>query len=280
MDITLAKTPLHPNFGLKISGQDVSRFNGAQIEDIRRDLDTYGMLLFPRQTLEDHELGDFCMTVGAGKLDESARKVSHSRQYKKVSYLTNLRDDEGNPLGFSGNTTDLWHSDQEFRLNPATLASLYCIVPSPVGGSTSFASTKLSNLHLEAEFIDEIRDLRSTRVPAYNHDNVDHIEVSHSLVLSSPHSGGEHLYASENLLRVVGMEPEASAALKEKLLAAILVDDNIYAHQWRMGDLMIYDNTQLLHRRDQFEGLRWLKATKIFAPPEVFAVPRGEVYQG
>jgi taurine dioxygenase len=53
--------------------------------------------------------------------------------------------------------------------------------------------------------------------------------------------------------------------------------DAIYAHEWRVGDLVLYDNAQLLHRREHFAGRRWLKGAKIFAPPDVFAVPDGRV---
>ncbi|OSC42513.1 TauD/TfdA family dioxygenase [Mycobacterium decipiens] len=40
-----------------------------------------------------------------------------------------------------------------------------------------------------------------------------------------------------------------------------------------MGDLILYDNAQLMHRREPFEGRRWLKTAKIFAPKDKFAVP-------
>jgi taurine dioxygenase len=60
------------------------------------------------------------------------------------------------------------------------------------------------------------------------------------------------------------------------LLDVVLRPENIYSHPWQMGDLIIYDNSQLVHRRDEFNGIRWLKATKIFAPAQHFAVPDGE----
>jgi taurine dioxygenase len=39
-----------------------------------------------------------------------------------------------------------------------------------------------------------------------------------------------------------------------------------------MGDMVIYDNAQLLHRREAFSGMRWLKATRSYAPAGRFAI--------
>ena len=33
---------------------------------------------------------------------------------------------------------------------------------------------------------------------------------------------------------------------------------HIYQHKWRMGDMLIYDNAQFLHKPDAYEGIRFL----------------------
>ena len=203
--------------------------------------------------------------------------MSLAADRRLVAYLTNLKDEAGHGLGFGGADTDYWHSNQEFRRAPATLASLYCLIPSPKGGATSFATTAVEHLDLPAELLERLRPLRSTRRPAPTHDNAEHVEVSHPVIMTSPILGKDLLYVSENLIRFVGVEAGESARLKASLLARILDPANVYSHAWRMGDLIVYNNTQLLHRREAFEGIRWLKATKIFAPRAFFAVPQGEV---
>ena len=40
-----------------------------------------------------------------------------------------------------------------------------------------------------------------------------------------------------------------------------------------MGDLILYDNGQTLHRRNAFTGHRLMKATRVFLAPEEFPVP-------
>jgi taurine dioxygenase len=268
---------LHPCFGLEINEFDVRALDGRQVDSIRRLLAQHGFLAITRQSLTDDDLVLFGATVGNGNLERSARTISHARDCPYVSYLTNLMDEHGHPLGFAGNDTDFWHSDQEFRESPATLAALYCEMPATSGGSTSFASTELGHLGVTETEADRLSALWSTRRPAATHDNVKHVEVAHPVVLRSPTTDARFLYHSENTLRFLGLPEMESQRLKSELLQAILAADNIYSHSWRRGDLVLYDNTQLLHRREAFMGDRWLKATKIFAPPDLFAVPPGEV---
>src|SRR4030095_11958224 len=251
----MKKTPLVQNFGLEITDVDLSELTDDALRDVLSDLAADGLLLFRKQVLDDQALYAFSLRIGA--LEEPARKIVHSPDNSGVGYLTTLLNPEGKPLGFGGNSTDYWHSDQEYRQNPATLATLYCLIAPRTGGTTSFASTLVRNLRLPHEVLSRLAGRRAEAIAA-----------------ATP----EHIaYVSGNTVRFVGLPASEGETLKATVMASILRPENIYAHRWRMGDLILYDNTQLLHRRDAFEGIRWLKATKIFAPAERFAVPRGLV---
>jgi len=270
-----SRSPLHPRFGLKVDDVDLTALNRSMIEELKKALAEHGILLFRDQVLSEDQYEAFSRQIGDGRLEMSARRISHSQNRPYVSQLTNFRAETGEPLGFGGNDTDYWHSDQEFRETPASLAALYCKVPSPVGGQTSFAGTAVRHLGVKASTLDRIRHLWSTRVPASTHDNVDHIEVRHPVVLRSPIDGREFLYHSENTRRFIGLDDITGRALKRELLDLILNPQNIYRHDWRAGDLLVYDNTQVVHRREAFEGNRWLQGTKIFASSELFIRPDG-----
>ena len=275
----MQRNRLHPHFGLEIAGIDVTRARESVFEKLRQFIVQYGFVVLRRQLLDDHQLVAFSQSIGNGQLEESARRISHSPEVALVSNLTNLKVDGVRTLGFGGSDTDFWHSDQEFRKNPATLASLYCLIPPLTGGATSFACTVAEQIGIPEALLDLLRTTRSTRFPAPTHDNVAHIEVSHPAVLRNPVDQRESVYISENALHFSGFDENAGQALKQQVLNYILAEDNIYRHEWRMGDLVVYDNTQLLHRREAFEGPRWLKGTKIFASLEWFAVPRGELVE-
>ncbi|XIG73016.1 hypothetical protein C1N81_05835 [Streptomyces sp. SGAir0957] len=97
--------------------------------------------------------------------------------------------------------------------------------------------------------------------------------------LTSPRGGAEYAYVSENTERFIGLSEDEGQEIKEGILARILHASNVYSHEWRMGDFVVYDNAQVVHRRELFEGNRWIKGTKIFAPAEYFAIPAGEVVE-
>jgi taurine dioxygenase len=273
----MAASRLHPRFGLEIRSRDVRQSSAADIDEIRDLLRQFGVLLFRDQVLTDEDLYRFSTAIGDGRMGESADRIALSAANAAISNLTNLHDDQQRPLGFGRNDTDYWHSDQEYRQSPATLASLYCLIPAERGGITSFATTRVAALNMAGEVLERLRELKSTRRPARTHDNVDHIEVAHPVVLRDPIDGSEQLYVSELLVRFPGVTDDEGRALKQAILDRVLHEENIYHHEWRMGDLLLFDNAQLTHRREAFEGIRWLKATKIFAPRGKFAVPEGEI---
>lgn len=269
--------PLHRAFGASIGDVDLNDAGGADLAKIREALARHSLLLFPRQSLSDAALLRFSRLLGDGQLEQPARCVSLSAQDACLANLTNLLDEHGRALGYGGKHTDYWHSDQEFRERPASLGLLYCVLPTLAGGETSFASTRLADLELDADDLRLLPGLRSTRRPAPNHDNAPNIEVSHQVIMRNPLTGNKSVYVSENVLQFNGLHPDHGAQLKRRLLDSIVRPGNIYCHQWQAGDLLIYDNTQLLHRREAYEGPRWLKATKIFPLPTHFAAPHGNV---
>ncbi|KYW87223.1 hypothetical protein AUF42_02205 [Francisella hispaniensis FSC454] len=232
---------------------------------MKKLLTYYPLIIIKRQCLSDEQLIRFAKQIGNGKLEESARNISLSKQRRYVAYLTNLKTLKNDLLGFPENTTDYWHSDQEFRVDPASISILHCIIPPKHNtGATSFASTLIDNLVLPKEILEKIKQLSSTRKPAYNHDNVPKIVVSHPVVLKS--NTGDSLYISENTIDFLdkGKKLEESEKIKDTLLKKILNPENIYSHFWDMGDLLLFDNSKLIHRREAFEGIRFLKGMKIY----------------
>lgn len=266
---------LHERFGAEIAGVDLRNISDGDVLELRRALASYGLLLFPDQELSEAEYERFARRIGNGQLELSARRISHGVENPHVSQLTNLVTDKGEARGFAGRDTDYWHSDQEFREHPASLAALYCRLPSREGGNTSFASTAVADLDLPPATIARLRDLWSTRIPASTHDNVARVEVAHPVILRRAHDGREFLYHSENTRRILDVDTEDSDALCEDLIGRIIAHDNIYGHAWRANDLLLYDNTQVVHRREAFEGDRWLLGAKIFAPDALFVIPDG-----
>lgn len=269
--IFMRVTSLGQGFGAKVDEIALHEIGDSALSDVLSLLEGWGMLVFPRQALDDRDLHAFATRIGI--LEESSRKVCLSPHFPAIGNLSNLRDDDGGRIGFASTTTDFWHSDQQHRENPATLAFLYCLVPAAAGGSTSFVSTDVDKTELDSDLIDRLAALRVVYEPASDHDNIPAVQVSQPALLKSPTSQRRFAYVSENAVGFVGLGEEGSAVLKRMVLEHLLDPSRVYSHQWSMGDLVLYDNAQLMHRREPFEGRRWLKTAKIFAPKDKFAVP-------
>src|SRR5262249_39782311 len=52
--------------------------------------------------------------------------------------------------------------------------------------------------------------------------------------------------------RVTGLSPEESEAVLAEVFAILYGADNVYAHEWRVGDLILWDNVALQHGRPDF----------------------------
>ena len=75
-------------------------------------------------------------------------------------------------------------------------------------------------------------------------------------------------------VRIEGMPKEEGDVLFQRLHDWIGRDEFVYAHRWRVGDVVFWDNTSVVHRRDAFPPTqrRFLKRTG-FHLPEELAVP-------
>ncbi|MBC8949229.1 MULTISPECIES: TauD/TfdA dioxygenase family protein [Xenorhabdus] len=264
--MSLIIEPIKGSFGAYITCQNVSALSSEEYKEIKLYLSKYALLIFKNQKMDDEVLVNFAKQIGSGKLEEPARKISLSDNRKYVAYLTNLRDSQGELLGFAGNDTDYWHSDQEFRVNPASVSILYGEVVQFSGGNTSFASTSVNHLAFTHDEVSVLSNLYSTRQPASSHDNVPHITVAHPVILENVQTKKRYVYVSENTIAFFRDEEilPNSDILKKSILDKILSPENIYSHQWEEGDLLLYDNSQLLHRRECFIGNRFIKGLKIY----------------
>jgi alpha-ketoglutarate-dependent taurine dioxygenase len=53
---------------------------------------------------------------------------------------------------------------------------------------------------------------------------------------------------STSAARVVGMHPADGHALLQRLMAHATQPQYVYRHEWRMNDLLVWDNTGTMHR--------------------------------
>jgi alpha-ketoglutarate-dependent taurine dioxygenase len=79
-------------------------------------------------------------------------------------------------------------------------------------------------------------------------------EAEHPVVVRHPDTGDEILYVSRGITRrIIGMERAESSALLKRLHLHATRPDQVYAHDWEVGDLIMFDTLGTMHRRDAWD---------------------------
>ena len=78
---------------------------------------------------------------------------------------------------------------------------------------------------------------------------------------------------------IVGMPRDQSDALIETLCQATERPEHIYEHEWRVGDLLIWDNRATLHARTDFDPAerRVLRRLALRGERPIPAIPQEKV---
>lgn len=173
--------------------------------------------------------------------------------------------DPDNPNAKYLPSNDFWHLDGFMDEVPARASIMSAHEVTDVGGETGFASTYAAYDDLSAaekEQFDELRVIHSMAkvqrlaypnpTPEQEADWARWSDREHPLVWKHD-SGRKSLVFGASAARIVGMDLAESRVLLADLERRATAPDLIYKHTWSVGDLVIWDNTGLLHRACEFD---------------------------
>ena len=160
----------------------------------------------------------------------------------------------------------LWHTDMSFMGNRATYSLLlgHEIPPDGAGGDTLFADMRAAYDTLPEKMKEMIDNLTVEHSiwhsrslagfpPATQEELDSRPPAHHKLVHVHPGSGRKALYIASHAARIVGWPDELGFGLIRALMAHATQDQFVYRHQWKLGDLLMWDNMQTMHRATDFE---------------------------
>jgi taurine dioxygenase len=248
--------------GAEITGVDLSREVASEtIERIRSAWLEHIVIVFRNQNLTDQELIRFGQYFGELHRVEYQDRERPSGVPTEIEIVSNIVED-GRPLGLLGNAEVAWHTDMSMWEEPASATILYGQeVPSHGGG------TRFCNLYLAYEELDEgiksrIRHRKSIHDSAYMADgNVragyEQIRdksqgpgARHPIVCTHPESGRESLYLGrKGYGYIVGLPVDESDTLLDALWEHMVQPRYVWEHQWRQGDVLMWDNRCTAHSR-------------------------------
>ena len=265
--MSLQTRPLHPTLACEIEGLPLwEPLDAATVAELRQLWSNWGVLVFRRQALSEAELAAFCALFGP--LERTVRSDWASPSVPEVTVLSNLKDGFGHPIGGLGDGELQWHSDQSYMVQPATGAALYALELPPEGGETFWVDLRAAYGAMPRRLRARLSGQRgifdyTKRLAGYGRDSDQHISeearaqtppVTHALVRAHPETGDRSLYLdSTTTVGIDGMDPISGPALLEEVYAAATRDEFVYAHEWRVGDLVLWDNGFTMHRRTPFE---------------------------
>jgi alpha-ketoglutarate-dependent taurine dioxygenase len=256
--------PTHATLGAVVTGVALRDLDDSAWRAIEDAWHTHGVLVFPDQHLTNDEQVAFSRRLG--RLERLAKSNTPTERVD-ISRLSNLRadgtlvTDENEPTArmLIGNMG--WHSDSSFRPVSAKASLLAAQTVPRAGGNTEFADMRAAYDALSDAVRQRLEGLVATHSYAYSQGKVGGLEavfspearaamvdVEHPLVRVHPATGRRSLFIGRHVYRIRGMDDTSAQALLEELLDFACRPPRVFAHEWRAGDLVLWDNRCVLHR--------------------------------
>lgn len=269
MPLTLRQ--IGPCFAAEASGIDITRpITPEQADEIHAAMNEYAVLVFREVPLTDETQMAFTLSLGPieAPVGTSLRKESEYRLAPTFADVSNLdqdnkpfeREDRRRLFGI-GNR--LWHSDSSFKPVPAKYSLLHARSIPSRGGETQFADMRTAYDALEEATKAEIEDLVCEHSQMYSRRQIGFTDftpeeqaklkpVRQTLVRTHPATGRKSLFLSSHAGEILGWPTPEALLLLRDLTEHATQREFVYSHQWRLNDLVIWDNRRTMHRARPF----------------------------
>ena len=260
-----------PCFAAEVEGLDLTGpLTPEDVAAVHAAMDEHAVLVFHDQPLTDEQQLAFTRSLGPIEhaIGTSLRAPDEYRLPTTFADVSNLdqhnqvfaRDDRRRLFAI-GNR--LWHSDSSFKVVPAKYSLLHARAIPSKGGNTEFADMRAAYDALDDETKKQIADLICEHSQIFSRLQLGFTDftddererfkpVRQRLVRTHPSTGRKSLYLASHAGAIVGWpRPEAMALLKD-LTEHATQRHFVYAHAWRVGDLVMWDNRRTMHRARPF----------------------------
>ncbi len=223
------------------------------------------VLRFRGQRLSDDDLMRFSHQFG--ELDwapvAAANDAPEGREY--VMVVSNVVEN-GVAIGQLGAYEAIWHTDMSYIAEPPMASALYSLEAPPSGGDTGFCNMYRALDTLPADLRRAVEgrvcrhdasrnsagELRRGFVDAA--DPSQTVGADHPIIRTHPATGRKALFLGRRRNAYLpGLSLADSEATLDALWAHATRDEFTWYQQWRAGDLILWDNRCVMHRRDAFD---------------------------
>ena len=163
-----------------------------------------------------------------------------------------------------------WHADSTFKPIQSKGAVFSAEVVPTIGGHTGWADMRAAYDALDDAMRARIAPLQAYHSLHYSQSRIGHVpkagtedyrrlgfagdeNVLRPLVKTHPDTGRKSLLIGRHAHDIPGLSPEASDQLLQELIDFACQPPRTYHHDWRAGDVVIWDNRCLLHQATPFD---------------------------
>lgn len=245
-----------PTTGVEVSGLSGGQLLDREVADLCLDsLERRGVVIFREANVSDDDLVAFSGLLG----NVASLPMGGDKQHPEIQKVT--RDASKSKLAAYRESTFYWHIDGTTADVPdkATLLTARQVSDDD-SGDTEFANTYAAYAALPSDDKAAIEDVRVEHSFAASqllvYPDPDPKERAgwdrtpsreHPLVWTH-RTGRKSMVLGSTAGRVVGKAEAEGKALLDRLLDWATQPRFVLRHRWRVGDLVIWDNTGMLHR--------------------------------
>lgn len=258
---------LSPALGAEISGVDLrNELTPETLATIKDAWHRHLVILFRNQVLSEEDQIRFARHFGVlqrrGRPAEARNEASRLKYPEVTMLVSNIREN-GKLIGSLADGEMQFHSDFCYMEKPAMGTFLYAMEIPAQGGDTLFLNMYKAYETLPDPLKSRIEGRNALN--AYHYESVTreingakldlgaHRQYAQPMVRTHPQTRRKALYVNRLMtFTVEGLDKAEGGALLEELFDHMEQDQFIYAHKWRVGDLILWDNRCTLHARTDF----------------------------
>jgi alpha-ketoglutarate-dependent 2,4-dichlorophenoxyacetate dioxygenase len=254
--------PLGPGFAAELRGvalSDIAEDDAAHAA-ARAALEAHSVLVFRDQEVTDEIQLAFSRRFGPPEVTKVGSQGSGSH----FVILSTIGPDgkvvpPDHRLVQRNKANQLWHTDSSFKRLPALASVLSARIIPAHGGETEYVSTRIAFERLDAALQKKLEHSFAWHDYAHSRGQIASDLATPEeraalppqcwrMVWKNPVNGRGAIYLASHAYAIEGMEAAAAQKLFGELMEMATAPGTRYLHQWRKGDVVMWDNRATMHR--------------------------------
>ena len=254
--------PLGPGFGAELRGvtlADVASDDDAYAA-VRAAFEEHSVLVLRGQQVSDELQLAFSRRFGPPEVT----KVGSQGTGTHFVILTTIGADgkvvaADHRMQMRNRANQLWHTDSSFKRVPALASILSARIIPEHGGETEYVSTRIAFERLDPSLQRQLEDSFAWHDYAHSRGKIAPGLATEEeraalpaqcwrMVWRNPRNARGALYIASHAYAVEGMSAAEGKKLIDQVTELATAPGSSYLHQWRQGDVVMWDNRATMHR--------------------------------